>query len=93
MTEELATLVDDDYEASSLDQVSKDVVAFTDAFLAAEQPTPAVRDAVVQAFGEPGVVELALGLALFHGFSKMLIALGLEPEVMDTVVLPTPDIA
>lgn len=34
--------------------------------------------------------ELALGLGLFHGFSKMLIALGLEPEEMDTTVLPTP---
>ncbi len=34
--------------------------------------------------------ELALGLGLFHGFSKMLIALGLEPEHMDTTVLPTP---
>jgi hypothetical protein len=35
--------------------------------------------------------ELALGLGLFHGFSKMLIALGLEPEEMDTTVLPTPE--
>jgi hypothetical protein len=35
--------------------------------------------------------ELALGLGLFHGFSKMLIALGLEPDEMDTTVLPTPE--
>ncbi len=35
--------------------------------------------------------ELALGLGLFHGFSKMLIALGLEPDQMDTTVLPTPE--
>lgn len=34
--------------------------------------------------------ELALGLGLFHGFSKMLIVLGLEPEQMETTVLPTP---
>lgn len=34
--------------------------------------------------------ELALGLGLFHGFSKMLIALGLEPTEMATTVLPTP---
>ena len=33
---------------------------------------------------------LALGLGLFHGFSKMLIALGLEPDEMDDTVLPTP---
>ena len=31
-----------------------------------------------------------LGVALFHGFSKMLIALGLEPAEMDTTVVPTP---
>lgn len=27
---------------------------------------------------------------MFHGFSKMLIALGLEPDHMDTTVVPTP---
>lgn len=36
-------------------------------------------------------MELALGLGLFHGFSKMLIALGLEPDEMPTTVLPTPE--
>ena len=43
-----------------------------------------------QEFSEPELVELGIGLALFHGFSKMLIALGLEPENMDTTILPTP---
>ena len=35
-------------------------------------------------------VELGVGLGLFHGFSKMLIALGVEPEDMDTTVIETP---
>ena len=34
--------------------------------------------------------ELALGRGLVHGFSKLLIALGLEPTEMATTVLPTP---
>ncbi len=33
---------------------------------------------------------MALGVALFHGFSKMLIALGREPDEMETTVIPTP---
>ena len=94
MTEDLAALIDDDYEQSALDDTSKAVVAFTDDFLAASgPPAPELQAALVSSLGEPGVVELALGLALFHGFSKMLIALGLEPEAMDTVVLATPDTA
>jgi hypothetical protein len=35
---------------------------------------------------------MTLGISLFHGFSKMLIVLGLEPEEMDTTVVPTPDV-
>lgn len=34
--------------------------------------------------------EVGIGLALFHGFSKALIALGCEPDEMDTTVLATP---
>jgi hypothetical protein len=36
------------------------------------------------------LVELALGVGLFLGMSKVLIALGLEPKEMKTTVLPTP---
>ena len=31
-----------------------------------------------------------MGVALFHGFSKMLIALGREPNEMETTIIPTP---
>ena len=33
---------------------------------------------------------MGVGLALFHGVSKMLIALGCEPEEMETTVHRTP---
>ncbi len=36
------------------------------------------------------LVELALGVGLFLGMSKVLITLGLEPEQMDTTLVPTP---
>ena len=36
------------------------------------------------------IVELALGVGLFMGMSKVLICLGLEPEEMQTTVVPTP---
>ena len=62
-----------------------------DAFLEAGGPPSAEdREQLVSGFSTPELVELGIGLALFHGFSKMLIALGLEPEQMDTTVLPTP---
>ena len=34
--------------------------------------------------------ELGVGLSLFHGFSKVLIALGCEPDEMAVTELPTP---
>ena len=36
------------------------------------------------------LVELGVGLAMFHGFSKLLIALGCEPEQMDVSIHRTP---
>ena len=41
-------------------------------------------------FSDAELVEVALGVGLFLGMSKVLITLGLEPEQMDTTVLPTP---
>jgi len=43
-------------------------------------------------FTDDQIVELALGVGLFHALSKTLIVLGLEPEHMPTTVLPTPDL-
>ena len=41
-------------------------------------------------FTPPEIAELAIAMALFHGFSKLLIAAGAEPDSMPTTVLPTP---
>ena len=43
-----------------------------------------------QHYSDAEIVELALGVGLFMGMSKVLITLGLEPEEMDLTVLPTP---
>ena len=41
-------------------------------------------------FSAAEIAELGIGLALFHGFSKMLIISGCEPEEMATTVLSVP---
>lgn len=64
---------------------------FADRFVLSPGPASADQQADLDEHFSPGEqTELALGLGLFHGFSKMLILLGLEPAEMDTTVLPTP---
>lgn len=64
---------------------------FADAFLSAGGPPPAeVRAALEAEFTSDELVEMGVGLALFHGFSKLLISLGCEPEQMDVSVHRTP---
>lgn len=41
-------------------------------------------------FSDDEIDDLRLSMALFHGVSKVLIALGCEPEQMGTTVLATP---
>jgi alkylhydroperoxidase family enzyme len=67
------------------------VLAFTDAFVNhPDQIDEQVRTAL-RAHLEPGqVVELALILGAFLGFSKLRIALGLVPDEMEVRVVPTP---
>ncbi|MFM7537971.1 MAG: carboxymuconolactone decarboxylase family protein [Acidimicrobiales bacterium] len=86
-------LIDEGYEASSLPDAHKAILAFADAFLGdpASIP-PATRTAMAEHFSAAEITELALALTLFLGMSKVLISLGLEPDQMDTLVLPTPSI-
>ncbi len=63
---------------------------YADAFLAAGGVPAELQAEMLATFTDAEVVELTMALAMFHGFSKMLIVLGLEPEQMDTTVLPTP---
>lgn len=48
------------------------------------------RSALKRHFADAEIVELALGVGLFLGMSKVLINLGLEPEDMPVTVVPTP---
>jgi hypothetical protein len=41
-------------------------------------------------FSDPQAAEIAFGLLLFHGLSKALIIMGLEPENMPVTVMPEP---
>jgi alkylhydroperoxidase family enzyme len=93
LTEERAALVDDGYEASSdVSDAHKAVIAFTDVMLQGASPTAALVGELRRHYSDTQLVELGLGVALFHGVSKALIVLGMEPDEMDTTVAPTPDV-
>tara|TARA_B100001142_G_C14322917_1_gene651151 strand:+ start:1471 stop:2121 length:651 start_codon:yes stop_codon:yes gene_type:complete len=67
------------------------ILAFTDHFILTPGPLPKEMKAnLINSYTETELTEIALGLGLFHGFSKMLIALGREPDDMATTVIPTP---
>ena len=83
--------MDDGFEAADLSDVEKLVIRFTDVMLGAD-PLPAdLRNELREHFSEGQLVELAAGVALFLGFSKIAISLGQAPDDMPTMVVPTPD--
>ena len=45
---------------------------------------------IKEQYSDEEIAELALGVGLFLGMSKVLITLGLEPASMETTILPTP---
>ena len=48
------------------------------------------RQALKANFSDAEIVEMALGVGMFMGMSKVLINMGLEPENMPVTVIPTP---
>jgi hypothetical protein len=67
------------------------ILKFTDHFINTPSPLPHELFAeITDIYTKAEITEIALGLGLFHGFSKMLIALGREPVEMDTTIIPTP---
>ena len=83
--------IDDGWSEAGLSPRQQAALGFADAFLAADGPMPADVAARFEAeFDAAERTEIGIGLALFHGFSKALIALGCEPEEMETTVLRTP---
>ncbi len=90
LTEEKATHVDDGYE-TTLSPREIAALHLTDALIGLPGPLPpTVRAELEQQFSAAEIAELAMGVGLFLGMSKVLINLGLEPVGMATTVLPTP---
>jgi alkylhydroperoxidase family enzyme len=88
--EDTADLVRDGYD-SLMGDAEAAALALTDKHIG----VPAALDASTQArldrhYTRAEQVELALGVGLFLGMSKVLIVLGLEPEDMPVTVIPTP---
>jgi alkylhydroperoxidase family enzyme len=50
----------------------------------------ATRQALKANYSDSEIVEMALGVGMFMGMSKVLINLGLEPEDMPVTIVPTP---
>lgn len=62
----------------------------TDHVLSSPGSAPAPVADAMASFTREELVELMLAIGLFHGFSKLLIALDAEPEAMERTELPTP---
>ncbi len=84
-------MVDDNFESSELEPRHKAAVVFADAYLGTNgPPTGDARSFISAHFDGDEIAEMGIGMALFHGFSKLLIAVGAEPEEMDVTILRTP---
>ena len=82
--------ITDGYEAA-LPPTEAAALALTDALIGVPHPLDeAAQQALRAHYSDPEIAEIALGVGLFLGMSKVLINLGLEPEDMPVTVLPTP---
>ena len=91
LTEDRVDLITDDYADSALTDRDKTVIRYVDTML--HDPhgmTDDQRAALAEQLDDGQLVELTLGIGLFHGFSKIAVALGPPPD-MPTMVVPTPD--
>ena len=84
--------ITDGYETSDkLTEAEKAVLKFTDALIHdPELLTGDARAALQKHLSPAQIAELGMGITLFLALAKALITMGLEPEVMDRTVLPTP---
>jgi alkylhydroperoxidase family enzyme len=81
----------DGYEGSGLSERDKLTLTLTDAIIGDPRSLSADDKAALRReFSPAELVELSMGVGLFMALSKVLITLGLEPEQMDTTVVPTP---
>lgn len=94
LTEDMVDLIRDGYERSALSDRQKVVLRYTDTYLTDPGGIDDdLRARMAAHFSSAEIVELTLALAMFLGMAKVLISLGTEPEVMDTLVIPTPALA
>ena len=93
LTEGLVDEIRDGYtQSDALTERQKAALRFTDAFLRDPGGDHAkLRDELALHFTPEEIVELAAGVALFMGFSKIAVALGQAPETMPTLIVPTPE--
>ncbi len=74
-----------------LPEAESAVLALTDAIIGNPKTLSVqARQALKENYTDAEIVEIALGVGLFLGMSKVLINLGLEPENMPITVFPTP---
>ena len=90
--EEVVDDITDGYETSArLTDTEKAVLKFTDALIHDPELLNCDAKTALQRHLTPAqIAELGLGVTLFLALAKALITMGLEPEVMDRTVLPTP---
>ncbi len=91
LDEAQVALIDDDHASSTLPAHERAALKLADAIVGTPRPLSADATAELRAhFSAAQVAELAFGLGLFHGLSKALIIMGLEPEDMPITVLAEP---
>jgi hypothetical protein len=69
------------------------VLAWTDAFLAEAEASPALQHEMLASFTPAQIVELAAANAIFMGFSKIALTLGDVPDELPLMEQETPDVA
>lgn len=93
LTEAEVAQIEDGYEDSSFSAKEQAVLKLTDAIIGDPRSLSAETQAELRSYFTPAeLTELALGVGLFIGMSKVLVTLGLEPEpgTMPVTVVPTP---
>ena len=74
-----------------MDDKETAALMLTDQILSASGTLTRKNDAIIKrSLSKKERAEISLGVGLFMGMSKVLIALGLEPEEMDTTLVKTP---
>ena len=74
-----------------MDDKETAALMLTDQILSASGTLTRKNDAIIKrSLSKKERAEISLGVGLFMGMSKVLIALGLEPEEMETTVVTTP---